>query len=495
MIPLPDEIYLYIIKSLPDLAAFTHKKEFEDYRQISTTLASACQVSRVFRAFAQPLLYRAYIEDEEDLNRHSSSEADDYTRLQLFLQTLIQRPDLAAKVKYLRLADCLERPNIKPYCPLGGLFIKASRTICAFYKRLPLGKARLHRDSVWQSDWQHGLRINGTYDAEVALLLSLLPNLSSLDMYAAERNIGRFVSLLCHGVVDAQSWTEEMQIEDGEPIKVFKVAQASHTLEPPFLNRLSSFTFIASKENQIFDIDFLKDVACLSRLESLCIDRGFDPYREVTVFRLPLQHIRNLTLKECTMLDIHLRSLVKSCGSLRSLHITLSEYSSQPGIDLDALLKCLTSSFETLEELQLCLPNTFLSRHVSVTQDEPFDLRSFTRLKMIEISMECLVAPTSDMEPSFLALLPSSVDDLYLRMADKRFANHLRALAEEYKGLPNLKTVDIGIDDMPSIHAMDEAEVDWKLALNDCVRTLRDGGIECNVPVEGAHFNLSCGDD
>ncbi|KAG9759074.1 hypothetical protein KCU73_g3571, partial [Aureobasidium melanogenum] len=162
--------------------------------------------------------------------------------------------------------------------------------------------------------------------------------------------------------------------------------------------------------------------------------------------------------------------------------------------NLDALLKCLAPSSETLEELQICMPKTSPELD-DITHAEIFDLRSFTRLRTVEINMEFLFPPTSESDPSFTALLPTSIDDLYLRRADKRFARHLQVLAEEYKSLPNLKTVDVRVDNMPSIQAMDQAEVDWKLALNRCARTLKEGGVECNIPVEGTHFNLSYGLD
>lgn len=495
MIPLPDEIYLYILQSLPNLAALTHRKEFEDYRQISTTLALMCRVSRVFRAFAEPLLYRAYIEDEEDFSWLKRGEAEVYTRLQLLLRTLISRPNLAAKVEYLRLADCIDPPNIKQYCPLGDLFIKASRQISAFYKSLPLDKARLHRDFVWQSDWQHGLRRRGIYpDAEVALLLALCPNLGNLDMYVSDRNIGCFVGLLFHGVVDAGSWREEIQNEDGQQIRVFKAAQVSSTIKLPFFSRLRVLTLSGGEELE--DFEWLKDIACISSLKSLCIHDAFMSFEGEASFRLPLEHILDLALKDCWILDIHMRSIVRSCGSLRSLRIKLPSRMALDPIDfnLDALLKCLVSSSETLEELQICMPKTSPELD-DIEQADIFDLRSFTRLRTIEINMELLFNPTSDSEPSFAALLPTSIDDLYLRMADKKFAKHLQVLAEEYKGLPNLKTVDIGVDNMPSIQAIDQTEMDWKLALNHCARTLKKGGVECNIPVEGTHFNLSFGLD
>lgn len=183
---------MYILQGLPDLAALTHKKDIEDYRQTCTTLVSVCQASRAFRAFTQPLLYRAYIEeeDEQGYNRLKRSEGEDYTRLELFLRILIHRPDLAAKVEFLRLSDCLDPENIKEYCPLSDLFIRASRKICVFYKSLPFEKARLHRDFVWQSDWQHGLRRRGiSPDADVALLLALFFQEQPLTTFVCRSNL------------------------------------------------------------------------------------------------------------------------------------------------------------------------------------------------------------------------------------------------------------------------------------------------------------------
>ncbi|CAD0097230.1 unnamed protein product [Aureobasidium vineae] len=497
MVQLPDEIYLYILQCLPDLTGFTHKKEFEDYRQTSILLATICRTSRFLRTFAEPLLYRAYIEDEEDCNRRRSGEADECTRLQLFLRTLIRRPDLAVKVEYLKLADCLDHPDAKWYCPFGELFVKASEKLLSIYASLPLDKAHWRRTCVWQDDWKRRLRRIGTYQgAEVVLLLTLLPNLGSLDMYASERNTGLFVQMLCHDVVEAYSWKEDTQVENGERITVFKVLQSPSSSKLPFFSRLRTLTLAVGEGTPSMDMNFLKNIACIPSLESLCIEGDVTPFAFATPFRLPLQHIRNLTLKECTISDIYLRSIVESCGSLRSLRIKLPSYMKQSDTycNLQALLKSLTPSFQTLEELQIYLSRGS-SEHNNITPAECFDLRSFTKLRALEINMEFLFASASDPEPSFTALLPTSIDDIYLRMADKRFAKHLQVLAEEYKSFPNLKTLDIGIDDMPSIHAMDQAEMGWKMALNYCARELRNGGIECNVPVEGTHFNLSCGND
>ncbi|CAD0113628.1 unnamed protein product [Aureobasidium uvarum] len=242
-------------------------------------------------------------------------------------------------------------------------------------------------------------------------------------------------------------------------------------------------------------MDLLKRVACIPSLESLCIDGALTSTVSDTPFRLPLQHIRNLTLKECEIGDIFLRSIVKSFGSLKSLRIQLPSLMVHLNIycNLQALLESLASNSGTLEQLQVYMAKG--SCEPNITPAEVFDLRSFTHLKALEINTGFLFTPTPDSEPSFTALLPTSLDDIYLRMADKRFAKHLQVLTEEYRSFPNLKTLDIGIEDMPSIHAMDQAEVDWKMALNHCARELRDGGIECNVPVEGTHFNLSCGND
>ncbi|THX10834.1 hypothetical protein D6D13_05160 [Aureobasidium pullulans] len=495
MIHLPDEILLYILQSLPSLSDYTHKADFEDYKQTSNTLANICQASRVLRNLAEPLLYRAYIEDGNDCDRRRGGSQDvcrTTTRLQSFLKTLIHRPDLAAKVEYLRLADLPGRlEDSPPNIEIGKMFAQASDDVPAIEDTSDWTGKQTQQSHVFRTNWRRHLQDDSeTEGAEVALLLTLVPSLKTLDLGASERNTGLCVQGLFRDIVRTDKWKLDLTSEHRE-VLVFNSQGVNASSRLHVLTSLKTIT-LSAEEEALEDWHFITLLAAIPSLDTLSVNGEVEPFRPNVSRRWPFDHIQNLSFKGCTLSNLDLRSFVTSCRSLQSLRIKFSAHKEDMNINLETLLSYLHDSSETLHELQLFKPSGYPA---TIITPDAFDLRPFTQLKGLEINFYFLIDPSSHTEPSFTNLLPTSLEDIYFRMGDNRFSKHLRVLSEEYESFPNLKIVDIGVDEMPNIQAMDQEEVDWKLALNDCAKALRKAGIDCNVPIEGTHFNLSCGDD
>jgi hypothetical protein len=134
MVTLPNEILLEIVKYYPPITNFQDPDDILGYYNIvKNTLASLCLVSKAWRNIAQPLLYRTYIKTEKtdpgiDHDEYNEAKIEameaqgmdiatipeeefeytDYRKpipLEMFIRTMIERPDLAEQV------DCLSISN------------------------------------------------------------------------------------------------------------------------------------------------------------------------------------------------------------------------------------------------------------------------------------------------------------------------------------------------------------------------------------------------
>lgn len=113
MAQLLDEIWLRIVVYL---TPSHHLQDLEDYKVKQHALASLCLVSKAHHAIAQPALYRTFIKfgsprlaEKDFVNNFEISlmkislQIRQNTRLEKFLRTLIQQPQLACNVKNVRI--------------------------------------------------------------------------------------------------------------------------------------------------------------------------------------------------------------------------------------------------------------------------------------------------------------------------------------------------------------------------------------------------------
>ncbi|KAK6002803.1 hypothetical protein QM012_001553 [Aureobasidium pullulans] len=231
MVHFPNEIWLEVagyLKLPTDVCTRKHERASEDERVKQQTLLSSCLVSKQLRAVFQPQLYRNFVKyrrpaakarllepDSEWQHRYYQQDERSFravrkrTRLEKFLTTVVQRPDLAAMVEQLRIGLCSDH-------------IALPRYLQPLYEKIPPGEVisitlvdalrsfkgfgRLH--NRFRRFWEEALR-DGDEGAEAALLLTLLPNLLSLRLESDTGDINIFVQELYNTILDARpkSWT------------------------------------------------------------------------------------------------------------------------------------------------------------------------------------------------------------------------------------------------------------------------------------------------
>lgn len=493
MVELPKEILLYIVQFLPSPSDFFGDIDCDNYKDAQNTLVDVCLASKTLCAFAQPILHQAYFKDQENdywLIEKTSKEFRPPTRLQLFLRTLIQRPDLAARVEALQLEDF--RDDLSYYEDRDGtmrktdpafikLFAKASRDLS-----LATG-SRQH--SSWRKKWQNVLRRSAD-NAEVTLLLMLVPNLKVLDLRASGEDFGFCFHQLCQEISNRDHRTDEERRFSMEN-RIESLSEAPL----PALSRLQTLICRSDEDARVrLSFPKIQSLVSIPTLQTIALHGDFDDFEDDSGWQLPMTNIRELHLRKCSLLSTFIRSFIQSCENLKVLRIRYPYYSEELDLGED-FLDCLSQRSSTLQELKLVVPSNGIQAEFLFA--DPFDLRRLTSLHSLEINMDILFnteeKTTSD--PSFEALLPQSLRHLSIRHCDAGFRNHIAVFKQEYKIFPDLETVEICIREKDGLYAADQGEMAWKLALEDCAREVREAGLEFEVPIEGTEYSMAYGED
>lgn len=189
---LPDEILLEVFRHI---SSFKHDENtvYSDrpnhnmairFRvSESATFASLCRTSKRFNELAEPLLYQTFV---KKVNAFSPSNAERRSvpglvfippndQLRGFLRTIIHRPALALHIRTIILqwweTDHSGLTDGFEFSPPDDKTLDAFRTAANKFIKAP------HSN---RSEWKYALA-DGNEDAEIALLLALATNLTSLE--------------------------------------------------------------------------------------------------------------------------------------------------------------------------------------------------------------------------------------------------------------------------------------------------------------------------
>jgi len=137
-------------------------------------LARCCRSSRTLRSLAEPLLYQTYIRGWIGASPVPTSEQKVKARhlsLRRFTRTIIQRPDLANRIRHVIIENWNIRPKAVSRYKRDHDQLRAL-TDCVCQNTADLS---VYRDEYFNEDL-----VRGTDDAEVTLLLTLLNNVVHL---------------------------------------------------------------------------------------------------------------------------------------------------------------------------------------------------------------------------------------------------------------------------------------------------------------------------
>jgi hypothetical protein len=174
---LPSEILHLVLQNLATSPDLVHKKKtphgtYSYHRSNWATLAQLCKVSRSMKYVAEPLLYRNYAKPDSTLdpNKHHA--------FRQFLVTVLGRPELLQHVRFLYIGAWRYQPGPIEYRQFAASGARNSDTKCP--DELPSLCNKYAGTSVLGVAWREALEA-GEEAAEIALLMSLTPNLEHIE--------------------------------------------------------------------------------------------------------------------------------------------------------------------------------------------------------------------------------------------------------------------------------------------------------------------------
>ncbi|KAI5204025.1 hypothetical protein E4T38_04828 [Aureobasidium subglaciale] len=441
---LPDEILLGIAEQL-SAEALTPPKHFEEWQLATRTLANLCLVSRTMCSFAQPVLYRSFVNDYDVFEQYADEDDSDLrspTSLEYFLRTLLDRPDLAGQVRSLRLQnlqvedeelevrDELSSPNEEL---LDSFIAATSESVVSDHQP---------ENHEWQERWRNNLA-TGLVNAEATLLLTVVHDLKLLDVETCTADVGGDIHSLFQQIFGNVAFEEDKQLASDAMTSYVLRNQKLLAGSSPILPRLETLIMRQAEFSDSLDLSHCLNMITIPTLKSLfvhgcdiCFDQ--DPAR----YHFPFQNLRNLHLENMNIGPSALSSLVEDCSHLRSLALLFPEMADNVDIRQDFLDK-LAQRSETLESLQLVIPDKYYGSF----PDNLFDVRRLIKLKLLEISQRALLpkSGTHTPEPKFHDLIPSSVEQLILRWVEDDMTPYLTRFVDmqSYNEFPNLKYIEL----------------------------------------------------
>lgn len=454
MVYLPNEIWFkvagYFFPPL-DLCTRESNTVKDHERAVQQTLVNLCLVSKQLRAISQPRLYGSFTKYSRSCARSRLLTSDSewrhkyyqcgeqnfirkVTRLEDFLRTLIERPDLAVMVEQLRInwvieSSALEGRIQKLYerLPFDGTlasaFMKTLRKLQGF-ERLSVQVRR-----SWLKDLQEGEE-----KAEVALLLTILPNLRFLRIESRRGDLGQYVQDLNDALLDSRptSWT----IESGEGMLWKRpVALQPQSQQPPRILRALESLSVWSCCDGTGSLGRCVDVLSLPSLTSFNA-RGLEQWHRGFQLKpnISLTSLQHLTLVHCRLNGSAIEDLLTECTSLKSFTLN-SEFAFDPEVEMPILRLTVYSALQTLagslERLTMMVPEYYT--------DPDLDLSSFMRLRYLEVDQHLLLYNQG--QTHMHKNLPTSIQELVIRRTSLMIKQALKSIFDTFVPTPKFPSL------------------------------------------------------
>jgi hypothetical protein len=397
-------------------------------------------------------------------------EYTDYRKpipLEMFIRTMIERPDLAEHVECLSISNYWDENADRGYGrtdvnkALGEAMLNASH-------KVPPQKTpwEWRYPSEWQEDWRNELR-EGDEVAEVALLMVILPNIRFLDLGTSSETFGTYIQDLWRQLLGSQS-KKDIELY-GMEMEVH-VDFLSQTETPLILSRLESFNARAdaSTYENAPNIDIVEEILTIPSLKSFYCWGLQQLWSENLC--LPLAHLKEVYLDDCRVSEDALMFIIDSCKQLASLDVVFSEWSRWTEVRLGMpFLVALAQRKETLKRLTLLLPPMFKQRSRTLHLAAPFDLRRLTNLETLSIDYEIVFSehesrPGEDdrHNPKFPHNLPKSIQHLNIEgcMLDENMSECASYLISGRRKYSKLKFLRCGYETLKPANNTEICQID-----------------------------------
>ncbi|CAD0108036.1 unnamed protein product [Aureobasidium uvarum] len=486
---LPYEILHLVLQDLattPELIHYNNAEEYAYHLSNWDTFAQLCKVSRRMKSVAEPLLYRSYAKLD------STSIPLAHYSLRKFLMTVLRRPELLQCIRSLYIGAWNHYTSKKLQYGTKSMSAACKARVCDVHFSLELHSLydKHARTSVLGDSWKKALDA-GEEAAEIALLMSLAPNLERIEFSMPHFNLEAetaptyfWPSLL----VTSAEW---------DPSKHF------HRLESVMLHKRNLRTGRRRPYDSGYEIDPFLPFISLAKMKTFYNDGDGCGYYRTRSESCPIDeqeiYLNELTLGGTYIDPLKLMRILKLCTKLEAFDCDFQlEQSFVPDFSWNTVGEALSSSRHTLEELtlnadirsQLATEDSTASEGTCVSIGS---LRHFTSLKKLDVlqttllGFENMIDDINLVVPAlpFDEMLPGSLESLTIDMCTLTLVPYLEGmLAKVQVKFPHLQEIQLSVLDLREFD-MDHYPEDQHETLikerKDRVERLKQGFIEAGV--------------
>lgn len=551
MLHLPQDVQLCIVEYL-FIETLTAPEQYDDWRIAIKALSSLCLTSRGLCALAQPLLFRNFVRLSKALGTDVPEMAlcdigvKATETLELFIRTLLDRPDLANQVCSICLQEradekrdddtdseqflacCIDSPEIPDdYETFDGYktdqmpekttrildetlldrFLDSTRRIPAFDSE--------SLDHDWHDTWRLGLA-EGRDDATIALLLTLVPNLKHLDIESAQSTFNPHLGMLIKRLVGVASWAKDEKSSTAN-VPGFKlvVSMPLSQTSLPFLPQLEDLTLRKEHWPGRDTNELYMPLMFVPTLKSLNLIGMYDFFKhDPANYQMPpLINLQHLRVEGFDTDSSGLLKLMKSCSQLQSFEYIPSRFDFIPYFGHD-WVEALTEKANALKRLrlqsqlplQLILPSDGGYQDDTIDLSDELNLQSFSKLVSLEISQMILLPESGPQDAELSDLLPSSLESLIVRDVDAISTTLLSKFIEKggSRNFPRLRYIELveaehfaklcSNNTEPS-ESSDMDKMQWPVIRARFIEMCQDAGIRYKIWSEAAKWRVDEGKD
>ncbi|KEQ70343.1 hypothetical protein M436DRAFT_66265 [Aureobasidium namibiae CBS 147.97] len=439
LVTLPNEILHTIFNSFATSPKLIHADDDDNnyYYHLDnwTTLAHLCRVSRRIRYIAEPLLYRNYSKRSTIWHPHEHS-------LRIFLTTLFERPELLQHVRSLYIGawsqqclTCLTLKKKKKMPCSSGLYSIYSEHV---------------RSSALDDGWREALKA-GEEAAEIALLMSLTPNLEHIEFHMSDMRSPEIYipQYFWPGLLVASAgWDPACHFRRLRSVMVHRRHLGFDYREKEWYGYNYSVGSYF-----VFEIDPFLTFVGLPSLRVLQIEnKNWTPWRsrpEVYPLNDEESHLSDLTLDFSVVNPMKIIQILERCTKLEALH--LEQHSTIlagcPEYTWKTIREALNNSRGTLQELTLDAKVFFRK------SDSIGSLTGFASLRKLVISQSAFLKfkpseeyTTLGVSPPLEEILPCSLESLTIKDCFGNLVPYLEDLSikleDKFPHLREIRLID-----------------------------------------------------
>jgi len=444
---LPNEILHTILEPFATSPKLIHADDNNNYYYYHldnwTTLAQLCRVSRRMRYIAEPLLYRNFSKRSTIWHPHEHS-------LRIFLTTLSERPELLQHVRSIYVGawsqqcfTCLTLRKKKKMPCSSGLYSIYSEHV---------------RSSALGDGWREALKA-GEEAAEIALLMSLTPNLEHIEFHMSDMRSPEFYvpQYFWPGLLVASAgWDPARHFHRLRSVMVHSRRLGSDYREEEWYGYNHSVGLYYG-----FEIDPFLTFIGLPSLRVLQIEnKNWNPWRSHPE-EYPLNdgesNLSDLTLNFSAVSSMKIIQILGRCTKLEALRLEQhrESYTNCSEFTWKVIREALDNSRGTLKELTLDA-KVFFTKSDSIGS-----LTSFTSLRKLDILQSAFLKfelsedyTTLGVSPPLEEILPSSLESLTIKDFFGNLVPYLEDLSikleDNFPHLREIRLID-AIDDRSEV--------------------------------------------